>query len=88
VFTSIQIFDIWERCHQKLTEVESIKFLAKQKILKLSVLPNVHVRLADEEDKRLDVIPAQTLDRSTGDPSLAKVGRLDVESISKSNALV
>ena len=62
--------------------------MAKQQILKLSVLPNVHVRLAVEEDKRLGAIPAQALDRSTGDPPLAKVERLDVISMSKSNALI
>lgn len=88
MFTPSQILDIWERCHQKLTEVESIKFLAKPEILKLSVLPNIHVRLAIEENKKLDAILAQALNRSTGDALLTELERLNVESLSNSDALV
>ena len=61
--------------------------MAKPEILKLSVLPNVHVRLAIEENKKLDAVLAQALKHSTGDSLLTELERLNVESLSKSDAL-
>ena len=62
--------------------------MAKPEILKLSALPNVHVRLAIEENKKLDAILAQALNRSTGDSMLTELERLNVESLCISDALV
>jgi hypothetical protein len=67
---------------------ESIKFLAKAEILDLSVLPNIHVRRAIQDNKKLDAILSQALNRSIDDKHLTDMERLNVESLSNSNALV
>ena len=88
MFNPRQILAIWVRCHQSLSVPESVKFLAKDEILQLSVLPNVHVRRAIEENRKLETILSQSLDRSIGDELLTEIERLNVESLSKSNALI
>lgn len=83
-----QILEYWEICHQELDASERVKFWNKPEILQLSVLPSIHVRRAIQENRKLEAILKQAMGQSINDELLTDLERLNVGSVTTSNALV